>query len=73
MPQDQMYQHQMHQYQMHQQQIHQNQMTYQQRRGYPASSTIANPNHNYDHTAYVSSRDDITDEHDGNETEHQNF
>ena len=62
----------MHQHQMHQQQIQQNQITYQQRRVYPASSTITSPNHNYN-TAYDSSRDDIRDEHDANEKEYQNL
>ena len=71
--QDQMHQHQMHQYQMHQQQMHQNQITYQQRRAYPASSTITSSNHNYNHTTYVSSRDDIADEHAANEKEYQNL
>ena len=71
--QDQMQQHQIYQYQMHQQQMHQNQITYQLRRAYPASSNITSPNHNYNHTAYVSSTDDITDEHDPNEKEYQNL
>ena len=55
------HQDQMHQHQVHLQQMHQMQITYQQRRTYSASSTITSPNHNYDNTAYVSSRDDITD------------
>ena len=54
---------------MYQQQMHQNQITYQQRRAYPASRTITSPNQNYN----VSSRDDITDEHDANEKEYQNL
>ena len=73
MHQHQMHQHQMHQYQMHQQQMHQNKITYQQQRTYPASSTITSPNHNYNHTVYVSIRDDIMDEHDANEKEYQNL
>ena len=68
-----MHQHQMHQYQMHQQQMHQNQITYQERKAYPESSTITSPNHNYNNTAYVSSRDDITNGHDANEKEYQNL
>ena len=40
---------------------------------YPASSTITSPNHNYSHKAYVSSRDDIINEHDANEKEYQNL
>ena len=48
--------------------MHQNQITYQQR-----SSTIISPNHNYSHTTYVSSRDDITDGHDAHEKEYQNL
>ena len=70
-----MHQHQMRQYQMHQQQMHQNQITYQKRRAYTASSTITIPSHNHNHAAYVSSRDDITDEHDmkRNEKEYQNL
>ena len=58
---------------MPQQQMHQNQITYQQRRAYPASSTITSPNHSYNHTAYVSNRDDITDEQDANKKEYQNL
>ena len=73
MHQHQMLQHQVHQHQMHQQQMHQNQITYQQRRAYSASSTITSPNHNYNHTVYVSSRDDITDKHNANEKEYQNL
>ena len=53
--------------------MHQNQVTYQNGRAYPASSTITSPNHNYNHKAHVSSRDDITDEHDANEKEYQNL
>ena len=68
-----MHQHQMHQYQMHQQQMHQNQITYQQQRAYPGSSTITSPNHNYNHTVYVSSRGDITNRYDANEKEYQNL
>ena len=65
------HQDQMHQHQVHLQQMHQMQITYQQRRTYPASSPITSPNDNYDNTAYVSSRDDITDQHD--EKEYQNL
>ena len=71
--QDQMHQHQMHQHQMHQCQMHQSQNTYQQGRAYPESSTITSPNHNDNHTAYVSCRDDIMDERDANEKEYQNL
>ena len=53
--------------------MHQSQITYQQRRAYPTISTGTSPNHNYNHTAYVSSRDDIVDEHDANEKEYQNL
>ena len=58
---------------MHQQQIYENQITYQQRRAYPARSTITSPNHNYNHTVYVSSTDDVTNEHDAYEKEYQNL
>ena len=68
-----LYQHKMHQYQMHQQQMHQNQITYHQRSAYAASSAMTSSNHNYNHTAYYSSGNDITDEHEANEKEYQNL
>ena len=71
--QDQRHQHKLHQHKMHQQQMHQNQITYHQRSVYPASSAMTSSNHNYNHTAYYSSRTDITDEHEANEKEYQNL
>ena len=46
---------------------------YLSRRAYPASGSSTSPNHNYNHTAYVSSRDDITNVHDANGKEYQNL
>ena len=34
---------------------------------------MTSSNHNYNHTAYYSSGNDITDEHEANEKEYQNL